>query len=707
MLEDSKLPKDMWAEAVVTANYIRNRSPVSGKDKTPWELFYGKMPDVSNLRVYGSVTYVHIPKEKRKKLDAVSRKGIMVGYAEGSKGYRILLDDGSITVARDVIFSEGRTTATTTSENHATLDAEPDVDTSEPTAVEHDDSEDTETDPQPPQGSQTGDTPEAQASDEDLMGGRYPRRERSAPVSYWRGNHQAHVAEIQEPTTYEEAVQSEHKEQWITAMNEEMESLLTNGTWELEKPPKDVRPIPVKWVYKVKRDANGNIERFKARLVAKGFRQKEGIDYTEVFAPVSKHTSLRALLAVVAAKDYELHQLDIKTAFLNGELEEDVYTEQAPGYQEGSSDTACHLKRALYGLKQAPRTWHQRLDQELGQLRFYPSDADPSLYVAAYDDGTTSYLLIYVDDILIAAESMSRVNEIKAALLTAFDARDMGPAEFYLGMTIERDRNKHIIKLGQERALLDLLEKYNMLSSKTKSTPLTSIPGADDGEPLDTGTHPYASLVGALLYFSICTRPDISHAVGVLARYMAKPRTAHWTEAKNVLRYLCGTTKYGLMFGTDTSGLLGYCDADYASDTDTRRSTTGYVFLLHGGAISWASRRQQTVAASTTEAEYMAAAAATKEALWLRKLMFNLKMEVPTITILDDNQSAIKLLKNPVSSQRSKHIDVIYHFARERVARKEVEFKYVSTDQMIADNLTKPVPKAKHIFCRTGMGMTE
>ena len=508
------------------------------------------------------------------------------------------------------------------------------------------------------------------------------------------------MAEIQEPTTYEEALRSEHAQQWIMAMNEEMESLLANNTWELEELPKGVQPIPVKWVYKIKRDANGNIERFKARLVAKGFRQKEGIDYNEVFAPVSKYTTLRALLAVVAKSDYELHQLDIKTAFLNGELEEDVYIEQAPGYHESNTRTVCHLKRALYGLKQAPRTWHQRLDQELGQYRFYPTDADPSLYVIAHKDETTSYLLIYVDDILIATSTMSRVSEIKNGLLKAFDARDLGPAKYFLGMTIERDRDKRTIKLGQERATLNLLEKYNMGDCKPKSTPLTSVPSSDDGDPLDIYKYPYSSL-----YLSICPRPDISLAVGVLARHMSKPRTTHWTEAKNVLRYLSGTTKYGLTFGTSTNGLIGYCDADFATDTDTRRSTTGYVFLLYGGAISWSSRRQQTVAASTTEAEYMAAAAATKEARWLRKLMYNLKLDIRTVTILDDNQGIIKLLKNPESSQRSKHIDVIYHFARERVSRKEIEFQYVSTNQMIADALTKPVPKAKHEYCRTGMGL--
>ena len=228
----------------------------------------------------------------------------------------------------------------------------------------------------------------------------------------------------------------------------------------------------------------------------------------------------------------------------------------------------------------------------------------------------------------------------------------------------------------------------------------------DEGEKLDTNAaHEYTSLVGALIYLSICTRPDISQAVGALARFMAAPTTVHWLSAKGVLRYLAGTASYGIHYGEGTSGLIGYCDADHASDCDTRRSTTGYVFIMNGGAICWSSRRQPTVAASTTEAEYMAAAHAVKEALWLRKLMRDLDLGTDSIIIRADNQSAIKLLKNPVSSQRSKHIDTIYHFARERVARKEVTFLYISTNEMIADILTKAVPKSKVEFCSTGMGL--
>lgn len=223
---------------------------------------------------------------------------------------------------------------------------------------------------------------------------------------------------------------------------------------------------------------------------------------------------------------------------------------------------------------------------------------------------------------------------------------------------------------------------------------------------LDISTHGYSQLIGSLMYLSVCTRPDIAQAVEALARHMAKPTVAHWQAAKGVLRYISGTANYGITFGgTGDIRLEAYCDADYAGDIDTRRSTTGYVFILSGGAISWSSRLQPTVAVSTTEAEYMAAAYAIKEALWLRTLLKELSLEINTISIYADNQSAIKLLKNPVVSMRSKHIDIIYHFARERVARKDIAFKYIPTDKMVADALTKSVPTAKFKLCCQAMGI--
>ena len=510
-----------------------------------------------------------------------------------------------------------------------------------------------------------------------------------------------------DPLTADEALAGPDAELWRKAMDEEMQSLLENKTWTLEELPPGVLPIPVKWVFKIKRDGQGNIERYKARLVAKGFKQRAGIDFNEVFAPVSKHITLRALLGLVATENWELHHLDIKTAFLNGTLEESIYMVQPPGYEQGGVNIVCHLQKSLYGLKQAPRAWHTRLTAELNKMGFESSNADPSLFYRRVD-GVLIFLLVYVDDILIASSKISLVNEAKAGLKKEFDVRDLGAASYFLGMVIERDRQAGTVKLSQHKLSKELIERFGMVDAKPKSTPLsvsTRLDVANENDEVLSGDYPYAELVGGLLYLSVCTRPDISQAVGALARFMSKPTQQHWTAAKGVLRYLAGTIDFGIIFGAGEPGLSAYCDADYAGDISSRRSTTGYVFILNGGAISWNSRLQPTVAVSTVEAEYMAAAAAVKEALWLRVLFTSLGMHFEIVTINCDNQGAIKLLKHPIASQRSKHIDIIYHFAREHVMRKNVSFEYCATEDMVADIFTKAVAEGKFVFCRSMMGI--
>jgi hypothetical protein len=695
MLEDSQLSDQLWAEAVVTANYIRNRSPVTGQTKTPWELFHGSKPDVGQLRAFGAQAWAHVPDKLRKKLDSKALRGVMVGYATNTKGYRIMLDDGTVIVSRDVLFDEGRLVVA--------------ADTAQPTASPAGGTAPAATEQEIAQ--DDSEEEEDAASVQTQQASRYPERERHKPSEWWRGAgapkaNLATIGDIKEPATLEEALSSEHANEWRAAMDEEMASLHANKTWELKELPDGVKTIPVKWVYKLKRDTTGNIERFKARLVAKGYKQREGVDFDEVYAPVSKHASLRALLAITAAQDLELHALDIKTAFLNGELEEDVYLDQPPGYKEGGRNMVAHLRRALYGLRQAPRTWHLRLKEELESMGFKASDADPGLFTFDHKSGRI-HLLVYVDDLLIAAHSLDGINYVKSKVCGAFDTRDLGEAKAFLGMSIVRDRFNKTIHLAQGAMVKELLDKYGVADAKPKGVPLSpSIQlSLGCGEPLDTTVYAYSTLIGSLLYLSVCTRPDIAYSVGALAKYMAKPTMAHWTAAKGVLRYLKGTADFGIKFGGGFGVVLGYCDSDFAGDVDTRRSTTGYVYLLHGGAISWSSRRQATVAASTTEAEYMAAAAATKEAVWLRRLLGDLGIVANTVGIKADNQSAIKLTKNPIASARSKHIDVLYHFARERVARKEVEFEYISTSEMVADALTKAVPEAKFNYCREHMGV--
>ena len=712
MLVDAGLPPTLWGETATTACYLRNFSPVTGKDKTPWELFYGSRPNLSTLRAFGSRVYVHVPKEKRNKLAPRSEVGVLVGYPLGVKGYRVYMGGNRVQVTRDVIFDE-RVNA-----------AKPSYTSCEPLVLPFDDDGDDDSslggalNPAPTPAPAAAPDP-APVNDEGFIdpGSPPPAPRKSSrgnlgkpPGDWWKSTSSqlALSAQIVEPATMHEALSGELGEKWQEAMDEKMASLLENGTWVLEYPPAGVQPIPVKWVYKVKRDTAGNIERFKARLVAKGYRQQEGIDYNEVFAPVSKYATFRSLCAVVAANDLEMHQIDIKTAFLQGNLEEDIFIRQPPGYESDDPKLACRLQKALYGLKQAPRAWHQRLHIELQQFGFKVSDADPGFYIyRSSDTSEPVYLLVYVDDILLACGDLTLVISIKEFLLGTFDGRYLGPATSFLGISILRDRAKRTLKLSHQRMVIDLAHKFGMEHGNSRVLPLSpSVElSANVGDPLDTSTYPFRELVGSLMHLSITVRPDISYAVGALSRYLTSPTMVHWQAAKGVLRYLVGTTDYGITYGLNSSGLVGYCDADYAGDIDTRRSTSGYVFMLHGGAISWQSKRQQTVAASTTEAEYMAAGAAVKEGLWLRKLFMDFGLDTSTVSIMADNQSAIKLLRNPVTSARSKHIDVIHHFARERVLRKDVSFQYISTDKMLADVLTKALPGVKHQYCCKGMGV--
>ena len=476
------------------------------------------------FRTFGAAAYVHVPKEKRTKLDKVSERGIMVGYDSTSKAYRIFLDSGEITIARNVIFNEqgvrGSGLPQPSERRKDVIDVMPDLEADEASdalPTEHEQLHSIETaEPAQPPPSDPVNTP------------RYPQRNRRQREVWDAERYHVQAAEtntallansIPEPTTLEEALQSPHAADWQLAMDEEMASLHANNTWTLVEKPAGVNPIPVKWVYKVKFDATGNVERFKARLVAKGFRQQEGVDFDEVFAPVSKYSTLRALLSLAAAKDLQLQQLDIKTAFLNGELEEDVFVQQAPGYAEGGRNTICHLHRALYGLRQAPRTWHMRLKEELKAMCFVPSQADPGLYISS-QEVTNIFILVYVDDILIAAETKAAVQDVKTRLLQAFEARDLGDAQLFLGMTVTRDREQRIIHLSQERMITNLVKQFGLADGKIRTVPLSpSIKlNNTDGKPLDVTVHAYGSLIGSLLYLSVCTRPDIAHAVGARCR---------------------------------------------------------------------------------------------------------------------------------------------------------------------------------------------
>ncbi|KAJ9507247.1 hypothetical protein QJQ45_006215 [Haematococcus lacustris] len=474
-----------------------------------------------------------------------------------------------------------------------------------------------------------------------------------------------------DPQSYEEAMARPDAADWLRAMNKEMACQQANQTWQLVKQQGWMRVLPGRWVFKTKRGADSSILKHKARFVIKGYRQVEGVDFDDSFAPVVTQGTQRVLLSVAAARGWELQQLDVETAFLNAPVDEGrlVYCQQPPGFETGQG-LVCQLDKAVYGLRQAPRAWYQHLTQQLGLIGFTASAADPCLIQPAQ--------------------------------------RQAACAASFLGMRITRDLEAGTLKLDQQHYIEQLLDRFSMTAANGRVLPMT--PGTrlvKEGSPLDSSSaHRYRELVGALLYASTCTRPDIAFAVGQLSRFMQAPTQQHQQVAFGLLRYLKRTAEMGLVYSRSSSPQLqGYVDADYAGDPDSMRSTTGSVFVLNGAAVTWRSKLQTTVAASTTEAEYQAAAAGTKEALFLRKLLHELDAGCDPIPILCDNQGAVALIKNPVESHRSRHTAVAHHISRERMVRGEVVFSHCPSAEMVADALTKPVSAQLFEGCFRGVGV--
>ncbi|KAG8483260.1 hypothetical protein CXB51_022251 [Gossypium anomalum] len=464
-------------------------------------------------------------------------------------------------------------------------------------------------------------------------------------------------------------------------------SIAKNRTKREIKPPKKYaeadlvrKTVRCKWVFKKKEGTPGVEEpKYKARLVAKGYSQVPGVDFTDVFSPVVKHSSIRALLGIVAMHDLELEQLDVKTAFLHGELEEDIYMQQPEGFTVSEKeDYVCLLK--------SPFTKN--------------------------NDGSFVYLLLYVDDMLIAAKDKGEIRKVKAQLSEEFEMKDLGPAKKILGMEILRDRKTSKLYLSQKGYIEKLLCRFNMRSAKPVSTPLaahfrlssTLSPQSDD--EIEYMSHvPYSSAVGSLMYAMVCSRPDLSYAVSAVSRYMANPGKEHWKAVQWILRYLRGTIDVCLQFGRTEDGVIGYVDADFAGDLDRRRSLTGYVFTIGGCAISWKATLQTTVALSTTEAEYMAITEACKEAIWLKGLFSELNEDLQISTVFCDSQSAIFLTKDQMFHERTKHIDVRYHFVRDIIARGDIVVSKISTHENPADMMTKSLPITKFEHCLDLVGV--
>jgi len=758
LLKQRQMPSRFWGEAVMTAVHILNRSPTKAlKNATPYEAWHGRAPTVGHLKVFGCVAYTRRLTQLRK-LDDRGETGVFIGYAEGAKAYRIY-DPVSqrVRVSRDVVFDEGRgwdwaspaagTPEAASSEftvefpwaeelPEAGSSASPSlsppphpaspgfspVNAGEPAAEAEEPAAEAEAPASPRTPTPAPASPQvehvtpledddervdAYHDDEEL---RYRKihdiiGDQPTPPPAQRLFAELNLTHSGEPTSYEEA---KDDPDWQAAMKEELRSVERNGTWELVSPRPGHRPISLKWVFKLKKDEHGAVIRHKARLVARGFVQQEGVDYEDAFAPVARMESVRVLLALAAQEGWAVHHMDVKSAFLNGELQEEVYVTQPPGFVvSGEEKKVYRLHKALYGLRQAPRAWNAKLDLTLKQMGF-----EQNVYEAAmYRKGSGDSLLVigvYVDDLIITGVNQQKIEAFKAKMKQTFEMSDLGLLSFYLGVEVRQSEGS--ITLKQTHYAKKILELGGMAGCNPATTPMEErLKLSKESTAKEVNPTQYRRLVGSLRYL-VHTRPDLAFAVGYVSRFLEKPTTEHLQAVKRILRYLAGTLDHGLCY-TRTTGkarFVGYSDSDLAGDVDSSKSTTGCLFFLGTSLVSWQSVKQRVVALSSCEAEYVAMTTAATQALWLSRLFADLlgrKVEVVELRV--DNKSALALAKNPVFHDRSKHIRIKHHFIRDCVEEGSIKTEFIPTADQLADILTKALGKTKLEEMRSRIGIKE
>uniref|UniRef100_A0A2N9IZW0 Integrase catalytic domain-containing protein n=1 Tax=Fagus sylvatica TaxID=28930 RepID=A0A2N9IZW0_FAGSY len=627
LLSESNLPMSHWHYAVSTAAHVINRLPTPNlSSKSPWEVLFHTSPDLTHLRAFGCQCFPLLTPYTAHKLYPKTTPCVFLGYPTNSKG--LMPPYQHFTAAPDVPHSSP------TSPSHINPDtpisSSPNI-TSSPSTLVHSSAAPSVPNPVsnipivpiPP--------PIHSMQTRSKNGIFKPKLGYIAKVDY----------STTEPNSY--TIASKHP-QWCTAMDEEFQALHKQGTWSLVSLPPHKNVVGCKWVYKLKYNSDGTIARYKARLVAKGFHQQYGVDFDETFSPVIKPPTVRLVLSLAVSLNWPLRQLDVKNAFLHGALKEE-----------------------------APRAWFESFTSQLLHLGFSASTADSSLFIYK-NDNIIAYLLLYVDDIVLTSNTPSFLDHLIAQLSKIFDLKDLGQLHYFLGLQVTRTSAG--LHLNQAKYASDLLKKHNMMDSKPAKTP--SCPNTrlslHEGDPLPD-PHAYRSLVGALHYLTF-TRPDISFSIHQVCQYMSAPTTIHFAAAKRILRYLRGTLFHGIAFHPGPLTLSAYTDADWAGDPDDRRSTSGYLVYLGSNPITWSAKKQPTVSRSSTESEYRALAIASAELCWIRALLKDLGIYLSQPPLLwCDNVSALAIASNPVFHARTKHIEVDFHFVRERVLRKDLIVK--------------------------------
>lgn len=763
-----ELPQGLWAELINTAAYILNRTGSSSvQGKSPYELWYNKKPGIKHLRIIGCKCYAHIPKSNRMKLDKKAQKGILIGY-DGNEGYRIWDKvNHKLIRSRDVTFEETPLLGCNT-EKETLIEPQPSTSTNKTIRYElpdlqdkpsdmtmqQDDTRDQQASTNVPLLNGTPlfqceynevdeedehvvrDVQEVQdvqlepnhienesfetveSEDEDTehenrsltepeieQAGRMTLRNRDnlRPPSRYRD----HVCNINltlnaaEPKTFKEAMSGVDREKWQEAINSEINSLEENETWELVELPKGRKAIPCKWLFKIKTNADGTLDKYKARLVIKGYSQKEGLDFYETFSPVARSSTIRALLSVAAKEKMSLSQFDVSTAFLYGKLDEEIYMKPPEGYATNPK-LVFKLKKSLYGLKQAPRCWNRCITDYIVDIGFKQSKADPCLFTRRRGKSKI-VLALYVDDGLFASNSEKETKLFLEELKNRFKIT-VKPANYFLGMEIERHTDGSIF-VHQKAYTKRVLERFGMENCKAVATPILKQANKNDTEAA-AAPFPYRQAVGALAYLMTGTRPDIAYAISVVSRNLDSPTKENVQTAKRIFRYLKGTIGKGITYASNKA-LECYSDADHGGDLDTGRSTSGMLCLFAGGPISWQSKRQLTVAISSTEAEIVAASETAREIVWMKRILKDLTDKEWPATLYMDSEPAIQLANHPAHEyhQRTKHIRIRSFFVRQCVESKILAVCKVPASVQLADMLTKPLygPRLSELSKMSGL----
>jgi len=685
LLEEAGLAHMYWDHALDYANTVALMTHLRADGTTAYEFYTGRRPSIEKMLPFGLRVYARIVHPPPSSLPATERPrsvpARILSCRPERAGWTILTDTGFVTNVRDVFVynpdgSLGDALENYSDEGYKADEEEAAFDTlagAGPAA----------------QGTQAAaaalaPAPLTPAADE---------QDDSEDDAY-----QGHLASaaaqdvVEDPLSLSEALAGPDKQHWLAAIARELTTLRKKGTWAEVTVPRGRKTVTTKWVFKRKRDAEGRVTIYKARLVARGFTQVKGLDFEETFVPVSRLASLRILLAHAAAHDLHLRQADVEGAYLNGPLEEEVYLAVPDGYDRAlPRGTGLRLNKALYGLKQSGHAWWLELDRVLSTLGFKRVPNEWGLYTRADAAATAapslSYILVYVDDLLIATRSAADADAILASLGAHWPVTDLGEPTQILSLKVTRNRPARSIALSCRAYLEQVAAAYNLDAVQVgKTAPLPST-GERHLQPAEMGgkhalaplspaaKSAYQAMVGKALWIAMTVRPDLAYAAGVLGRVTHAPTELAFNLARRVLAHAYRTRDFSLRLGGKYAAaeaqLRIYCDADWAGEPHSSLSTSGYVAFLYNSPVSWASRRQKSVAPSTTAAEYVAASEAVRETLYLRQLLEYLDIGTPSLRlptpILLDSLSAIRIGEKPVNFPLAKHINVRHHFVREHV----------------------------------------